>query len=287
MRPHSRESGRVSRGSSRWPHGGTSHVDRSRPPGPRPGLGRRSGSARQWCRAVHGAGGLLLFRRQGQRHPSTRAKGLHNLGAQRERRVLHRAAQVRGQRRRLRHGDPDAVAAQAGRDAARLLQGPRDLHDPHAAAAADLRRARSDLSEGGRDAERCWWRRDARCARGRQQEGRDGPRGRSRRLARLQDHRRRGPQGALRLAEGERLLLRRRSGDSRLLYSEEVVLHGHEDRLQANEEEPPTGATWARSLPRASRSNPTNAFIPSRSRSSRSRRRPTLSSTFNRPSKWT
>ena len=44
--------------------------------------------------------------------------------------TLHGAAQVRGQRPRLRHGDPDAEPAQAARDAARFLQAPRRLLDP-------------------------------------------------------------------------------------------------------------------------------------------------------------
>src|SRR6516162_5935422 len=65
--------------------------------------------------------GVLLFLREERGYLAARAKGIHHLGPQRQGRILHRAAEVRRQRPRFRHGDPDSDAAEAKRDAARFL----------------------------------------------------------------------------------------------------------------------------------------------------------------------
>src|SRR5436190_1934899 len=66
------------------------------------------------------AGGLLLLLREKRRHLATGPKSVHHLRSERKNRDLHRAAEIRRQRPRLRHGDPDADATEAQRDAARF-----------------------------------------------------------------------------------------------------------------------------------------------------------------------
>ena len=92
--------------------------------------------------ACRHAGGVLLFLREERGHFAAGAEGVHHLGPGREGRNLHRAAEVRRQRPRFRHGHPDADPAEAARDAARFLQAPCDLHDHET---ARVRRSRSCL----------------------------------------------------------------------------------------------------------------------------------------------
>src|SRR5262249_33886049 len=74
-------------------------------------------------------GCLLLLLRQERGYPSARPEGVHLLGPGQENGELHRAAQVRGQRAGLWHGNSDALAAQAARNATRFLQAPGHLFD--------------------------------------------------------------------------------------------------------------------------------------------------------------
>src|SRR2546423_1656646 len=83
---------------------------------------------------------LLLFGEE-RRHPAAGSKSLHHLGSPGANRNLYRAAEVRGQRARFRHGDPDAEPAEAARDAARLLQAPRGVLDPEEARVSALEAA--------------------------------------------------------------------------------------------------------------------------------------------------
>src|SRR5262249_31934619 len=95
------------------------HIDSARAVRYPSGPGR---TGRRRCR-------VLLLLRQERGHPSARAEGVHLVGSRQENRDLHGAAEVRGQRPRFRHGHPDAEPAQAARDATRLLQASRGVHD--------------------------------------------------------------------------------------------------------------------------------------------------------------
>ena len=123
--------------------------------------------------------------------------------------TLHGAAEVRGQRPGLRHGHPHAEPAQAGRDAARLLQGTGRLHHPQetrvppvqAAAPAGVPwvSAGSAPQAGARATPRKP-----------QSTHGEGAGGRHRRLAGLQDHHRRAGRRPVHLAQGQQVQLRRR-----------------------------------------------------------------------------
>ena len=143
-------------------------------------------------RARYESGGVLLFLGKERRHFAAGAKGVHHLGSGRKDRDLHRAAEIRRQRSRFRHGDPDAEPAEAARDAARFLQASRGLHDHE-----EARVPHSKLLPYDRDSARAS---AAAADANSRREGRREPRGtkkpdghrsrsRRRRFARLQDHR--------------------------------------------------------------------------------------------------
>jgi hypothetical protein len=83
------------------------------------GYGSRTGCAQ------FGSGRVLLLLGAECRHPAAGPKSLHYLGSRKAAGKLYGPTEVRGQRPGLRHGHPDAVAAQAARDAARFLQASR------------------------------------------------------------------------------------------------------------------------------------------------------------------
>src|SRR5262249_35271851 len=109
------------------------------------GDGAGSGGAR----AGHRARRLLLFLGEGQGHSTTGAEGVYHLGPGGESRVLHGPAEVRGQCSPFRHADSAAVEAQAGRDAARFLQGtPRLFHPQKTPATRIQAAANARVTEG-------------------------------------------------------------------------------------------------------------------------------------------
>ena len=162
-------------------------------------------------------------------------EGLHHLGRQREGRDLHRPAEVRGQRPGLRHGHPHAGPA-------KLDEMPRDFFKELAVFTILKKREypQSKLLPRPPAAPAAFG------AGGRAHDG-----GKPRRYVLRQRaggrHRRArwttrsspptGPTTCY-LAQGEQVQLRRRRSHPRLLRQEEVDLHRHEDRHQADEEEP-------------------------------------------------
>ena len=154
---------------------------------------------------------------------------------------------------------PTPGQAEAGRDAARLLQGARRLHHPQE---ARVPRSRSCCRRPATALRRsAGARRVRRPADGTKSHG-QGARSRRRRLAGLQDHQRRAGRRPVHLAEGQQVQLLRRRGDARLLHQEEVALHRHEDRHHADEDATRTAPSPARSRRRASSSPSEQARLP-------------------------